>query len=72
MRTYNTIGILNNAGKWSSLSISSATKEEAEIPQRGIHKQSGLIKKCWSARLSRLSLADCLWIHERGGSITIS
>lgn len=57
MRTYNTIGVMNNNNKWGSLKLN---KDNLiiNIPQKLINKETGYIKRNISNKVNNISNLD--------------
>lgn len=73
-RTYNVIGVMNNSNKWSGLNIRHNIYDKVvySVSQNGIRKSDGTIKKNYINRLNRLTISDCLWLYNRGCTVTIA
>lgn len=75
MRTYNTVGVMNNNNKWSSLKLNKDNLV-INIPQKLINKETGYIKKSIFNKVDNvfaLSIEDIMKLYvNKGVSITTS
>lgn len=72
MRTYNVIGVMKGAGKWSTCTVTN-NNISIKLNEKAVFKKSGLIKKMYRSKISdNPTISQCIWLYNHGCEITVA